>query len=154
MPRTSASRGWSCGNRYWRNSPDMTGPSRCSGGGVVPDDGGPDGGLVAVGDRLDQVDMDPVAVGAVVGGGRVVLVEAGGRGVQMAQRAGVDRPRHPVGADGRDPLVQRPVGAQEALPVRRGAHALEQGPQLGDVLLAPVAGGTDVDEDLEVVAEL
>jgi hypothetical protein len=125
-----------------------------SGGGVVPGDGVPDGVLVAGDDRLHQVGVDLVAVGAVVGGRGVLVVEAGGRGVEVPQGAGVDRPRHPVRADGGDPLVQRPVGAQEAVPVRGGAQLLQQAPEIAGVPFGPVVRGADVDEHLEVVAQL
>src|SRR6185312_13761944 len=93
MPRTSASRGWSCGKRYRRYSPDMAGR--------VLDD--------AVGEDAEPLDVDldgvagvqqPLGVAGVAdAGGR-----AGGQQVARPQREGVADQREGV-ADRVDHLV-------------------------------------------------
>src|SRR3954454_15909213 len=102
MPRTSASRGWSCGNRYRRYSPDMAGP--------VLDDG--------VGQDAEALDLDldgvaraeqPLRVAGVADAGR----RAGGEQVARAQRERVadqgegvaDRIDHLVGGAVLDDLA-------------------------------------------------
>src|SRR4051795_212942 len=78
MPRTAASRGWSCGNRYRRYSPDMAGA-------VLDDAGGQDPAPL---DRaLDGVAglQQPLRVAGVADAGR----RAGGEQVAWAQREGV-----------------------------------------------------------------
>src|SRR3954451_6081851 len=105
MPRTAASRGWSCGNRYRRYSPDM------AGGGF--DD--------AVGQDAEPLDLDldgvaglqqPLRVAGVADAGR----RAGGEQVAWAQREGVadqgegvaDRIDHLVGGAVLDDLAVDP----------------------------------------------
>src|SRR3954447_975702 len=97
MPRTSASRGWSCGNRYCRYSPDMTGP--------VLDDG--------VGEDAEPLDLhlddvagvqQPLRVPGVADAGR----RAGGQQVAGPQRERVGDQGEGV-ADGVDHLVGRAV---------------------------------------------
>src|SRR4051812_49975053 len=93
MPRTSASRGWSCGKRYCRYSPDMAGP--------VLDDG--------VGEDAEPLDLDldgvaglqqPLRVAGVADAGR----GAGGQQVSRPQRERVRDEGEGV-ADGIDHLV-------------------------------------------------
>src|SRR3954451_17727921 len=109
MPRTSASRGWSCGKRYRRYSPDMAGP--------VLDDA-----VVEDAEPLD-LDLDDVAgleqpprVAGVTDAGR----RAGGEQVAGAQREGVRDQRERV-ADGVDHLVGGAV--LDGLAVDPGLHA-------------------------------
>src|SRR5215218_8195064 len=102
MHRTSATRGWWCGNRYWRNSP-LTAPSALPCG--VVDDGVPKDA-----DALD-LDLDDVAGlqeprwrAGVADAGR----RAGGQQVARAQGERVGDQREGV-ADGVDHLVGAPV---------------------------------------------
>src|SRR3954463_5317813 len=119
MPRTSASRGWSCGNRYRRNSPVTTHP--------VADEG--------VGEPAEPVDLDlddvagvqqPRWRAGVADPGR----GAGGQQVTGAQGEGAGDQREGV-ADGVDHLVGAPV--LDGLPVDPGLHpqALAQVTDLG-----------------------
>src|SRR6478609_11338246 len=109
MPRTSASRGWSCGKRYRRYSPDMAGP--------VLDD--------AVGEDAEPLDLDlddvagpqqPLRVAGVADAGR----RAGGQQVSRPQRERVRDQRQRI-ADGIDHLVGAPV--LDGLAVDPGLHA-------------------------------
>src|SRR5215217_4913220 len=113
MPRTSATRGWWCGNRYWRNSP-LTAPSALPCG--VVDDGVPKDA-----DALD-LDLDDVAGlqeprwrAGVADAGR----RAGGQQVARAQGERVGDQRERV-ADGVDHLVGAPV--LDDLAVDPGLH--------------------------------
>src|SRR3954463_3357536 len=81
MPRTSASRGWSCGKRYGRYSPDMAGP--------VLDDG--------VGQDAEPLDLDLDGVAGVQQPGRGAGVADTGR------RAGGEEVS---GSDGQRPTYQ------------------------------------------------
>src|SRR4051794_41231648 len=99
MPRTSASRGWSCGNRYWRYSPG-TGSGLP---GVVADD--------PAGQHAEAVDFDldrvarlqqPLGRAGVADPGR----RAGGQQVARPQGEGSGDVREGV-ADGVDHLVGR-----------------------------------------------
>ena len=113
MPRTSASRGWSCGKRYWRNSPDTAQAFRAE--------------LSTTRLRQDaeplDLDLDDVAGlqqprrrAGVADAGR----RAGGQQVARAQREGVRDQREGV-ADGVDHLVGAPV--LHGLAVDPGLHA-------------------------------
>src|SRR5688572_30343396 len=112
MPRTSASRGWSCGKRYWRYSPDISGLP-C---GVVDD------GVAQRPDALD-LDLDDVA-GLQQPRGRAAVADAGrgagGQQVTRSQREGVRDQREGV-ADGVDHLVGGAV--LDGLAVDAGLHA-------------------------------
>ena len=113
MPRTSATRGWSCGNRYWRYSPDTLRP--CSGRAVVDDGVGQDA------EPLD-LDLDDVA-GLQQPRGRAGVADpgrrAGGEQVARAQGEGVRDEREGV-ADGVDHLVGAAV--LDDLAVDPGLH--------------------------------
>src|SRR3954447_19658531 len=109
MPRTSARRGWSCGKRYCRYSPDMAGP--------VPDDG--------IGEDAEALDLDlddvsgreqPLRVAGVTDARR----RAGGQQVTRPQRERAGDEGEGV-ADGVDHLVGGAV--LDHLAVDPGPHA-------------------------------